>query len=229
MSCPRFGTRALRVLIAGGWLALVVLPFGDQARGAGAPRAARGQDTAPMVLVPAGTFLRGSTAQQAEAAFRTCQRDPDDVCARRWYRAEVPQRLIYLDAFRIDKFPVTNAQYRAFIRATGRRPPKFWSDPSLNGERQPVTGVSWHDADAYCRWAGKRLPTEAEWEKAARGTDGRRYPWGDRWEPGKVVWLRNSGWRPHPVDRAYLTHESPYGAVDMAGNVWQWVADRYDD
>src|SRR3989475_7109757 len=107
---------------------------------------------------------------------------------------------------------------------TGRTPPWLWdiASPAIHGDR-PVIGVDWHDADAYCKWAGKRLPTEAEWEKAARGTDERRYPWGQEWDGSKansamaVGTTRSVG--------SYSAGISPYQVHDMAGNVTEWVAD----
>jgi formylglycine-generating enzyme required for sulfatase activity len=128
---------------------------------------------------------------------------------------------VYLDAFYIDKYPVTNSRFRRFGRSKDDYGPKF------NGDRQPVVGVTWTQARDYCKSVGKRLPTEAEWEKAARGVDGRRYPWGNRWDPSKVIWVNNSGGKIHPADRTYNTHRSPYGAVDMSGNTWEWISDWY--
>lgn len=125
-----------------------------------------------MVLVPAGEFVMGSPTGSDS------------------FSDEQPQRHVFLSAFWIDRREVTNAQYDQFVAATGHPPPKnlnptatLWEQghPLAGSERHPVVNVSWHDATAYCTWAGRRLPTEAEWEKAARGTDGRRYPWGNDW------------------------------------------------
>jgi formylglycine-generating enzyme required for sulfatase activity len=127
-----------------------------------------------MVLIPAGEFLMGSP--EGGGSFSD----------------ERPQRSVFLSSFQIDRYEVTNADYEQFVATTGHRPPAnrnsavtLWDQerPLAGSERHPVVNVSWHDAAAYCQWAGKRLPTEAEWEKAARGTDGRIYPWGNRWDP----------------------------------------------
>ena len=168
------------------------------------------KDRAPMVLVPAGEFLMGS--------------DKLDWNVK---KNERPHRLIHLDGFYINKYPVTNRQYVKFVNATKHRKPRFWRDPQVNGPDQPVIGVTWTDARSYSEWAGKRLCTEAEWEKAARGTDGRLYPWGNVWDPAKLIWRKNSHGRPHPVRRSDLTHRSPYNVVDMVGNVMEWCQDFY--
>jgi formylglycine-generating enzyme required for sulfatase activity len=168
------------------------------------PPPPRSEDGTEMVRVPAGEFTMGSD-------------DHDN---------EKPPHRVYLDAYAVDKYEVTNALYKRFMDATGRAAPAYWTDAKWNGATQPVVGVSWHDADAYCRWAGKRLPTEAEWEKAARGTDGRKYPWGDQWEASRAN-AENKLGKTAPVG-SYSSGVSPYGAHDMAGNVWEWVADWYD-
>ena len=158
-----------------------------------------------------------------------------------------PSRQVVLDAYYIDKVEVTNEQYRVFLDATGHRLPSFWNDATLNRDTQPVTGVSWFDARVYCSWAGKRLPTEAEWEKAARGTDGLAFPWGQVWDPNRLhsaesvggrrmsdyddwtLWIRESIGTGGPTEvGSYPDGASPYGVLDMAGNVWEWVADWYD-
>ncbi|RMF89553.1 MAG: formylglycine-generating enzyme family protein, partial [Nitrospinota bacterium] len=131
----------------------------------------------PMVLVPAGEFIMGSTSEDIDQLL---QQFPSTN--RELFTHEMPQHRVYLDAFYIDKYEVTNRLYQRFVEATGHRKPEYWGDSDLNGPEQPVVGVSWYDAKAYCEWAGKRLPTEAEWEKAARGTDGRTYPWGNEWD-----------------------------------------------
>ena len=171
-----------------------------------------------MVLIPAGEFVMGSPPGEGE----------DD---------EHPQKRIYLDAFYIAKYEVTTARYAKFLRATGSEKPNYWDKVNLNNHsNRPVVGVNWHDAKAYCGWAGKRLPTEAEWEKAARGTDGRRYPWGDSAPTSSLANYDRyvSNWegdlydgRLQDID-SYETGKSPYGIYDMAGSVWEWVADWYD-
>ncbi len=159
-----------------------------------------GKDGAPLVLVPAGEFIMGS------------DEGPD----------EKPQRRVYLDGFYIDKYPITNVRFRA----SGMSPKRDYG-PKFNGTSQPVVGVTWHQAREYCQKEGRRLPTEAEWENAARGTDGRKYPWGNSWDASKLIWDENGKGRTHPVDRSYNTNKSPYGAVDMTGNVWEWIQDWF--
>lgn len=183
-----------------------------------------------MVNIPAGTFLMGS----------------DRKVDRNAYPAEFPQRKVYLDAYEIDKFEVTTVQFLKFVLATNRQPLIDWQYDGGNFQEtmanHPVMHVSWFDADAYCTWAGKRLPTSAEWEKAARGEDGRIYPWGN--EPAGLS-RANFGRtglsgpvRDRPerlllyppiisVDK-YENGVSPYGVFQMAGNVAEWTADWYD-
>jgi formylglycine-generating enzyme required for sulfatase activity len=173
------------------------------------PHHVTGQDGAPMALVQAGEFTMGSNEVEDEQ----------------------PIHQVHLDAFYIDKFEVTTSRYASFLKATQMAAPRRWSEARLpqDGNR-PVIGVTWFMADNYCRWAGKRLPTEAEWEKAARGTDGRAYPWGNE-EPtnergnfGKPRW---AGYDTLAPVGSFKSGDSPYGIADMAGNVWEWVADWY--
>jgi formylglycine-generating enzyme required for sulfatase activity len=183
-----------------------------------------------MVKIPAGTFLMGS----------------DKKVDRNAYQPEFPQRRVYLDAYEIDKYEVTTVQFLKFVLATDRKPLIDWQYEGGNFQEtmanHPVMHVSWFDADAYCRWAGKRLPTSAEWEKAARGEDGRVYPWGN--EPAGLS-RANFGRtglsgpvRDRPerlllyppiisVDK-YDNGVSPYGVFQLAGNVAEWTADWYD-
>lgn len=165
-----------------------------------------------MVAIPAGPFLRGTT----DGGFD-----------------ELPQRTIALDGFKIDRYEVTNYQYQQFVAATGHRkagPPSRYAKSigKMRGTNQPVVYVSWDDAGEYCRWKGKRLPTEAEWEKAMRGTDGRLWPWGDREQPNGANWARvNDGYDVSARVGSFSLDKSPYGVMDGAGNVMEWVEDWY--
>jgi formylglycine-generating enzyme required for sulfatase activity len=167
-----------------------------------------GLDGAPAVLIHAGNFTMG---------------DDEDA----------PLREIYVDGFYLDKYEVTTSRYAKFLRATGSvKAPESWEAVNLDsGGNLPVVGVDWGDADAYCRWAGKRLPTEAEWEKGARGGDGRPYPWGND-EPTSA--RANFGKSPASPYQGGLSAvgshgagRSPYGVEDLAGNSSEWVADWF--
>ena len=175
----------------------------------------RERDPMPMVDVPEGSFIRGSAAEDGRADER-------------------PRRTIYLSGFMIDKYEVTNARYLKFIAATGHKEPfNVYGTGSLfetkGIENLPVVQVTWHDAADYCQWAGKRLPTEAEWEKAARGADGRSYPWGNKAPSARHVnfdrdWVAIGTLLPVG---SLPDGASPYGVHDMSGNAREWVQDWY--
>jgi TatA/E family protein of Tat protein translocase len=192
-----------------------------------APHIKRGRDGKRMILIPAGEFWRGtSDADILEMRVRF-------VWEPELFEDEKPQRKIYLDAYYIDETPVTNEEYKRFVDATGHRVPYGWNEnwrtfPEGKGAH-PVVNVNWDDANAYARWAGKRLPTEAEWEKAARGTDGRRYPWGNEFDSSRCNSWESGIHTTTPVGRYSPRGDSPYGVKDMAGNVWEWCADWYDE
>ena len=162
-----------------------------------------------MICVPAGAFSMG---------------EGDD------------RHVVYVATFYIAKYPVTNAVYQSFVVTTGHRTPSHWRNggpPEILSDH-PVVNVSWSDALTYCRWMSEttghrfRLPTEAEWEKAARGTDGRIYPWGNVFDHVHCnCWEAGIGWTT-PVDW-YENGASPYGVMDMGGNVWEWCSSLYVD
>ncbi len=205
-----------------------------------------------MILIPAGKFIMGSTAQEREYALRLDEAR-GSLAARKykWFDNE-QRRSIYLDDYLIDEFPVTNRDYQRFVTAQGAPPPyigeRQWAAyglvhpydtvrrflwrkgrfPQGRGDH-PVVLVDYEDAQAYCHWRGGmeqrplRLPSEAEWEKAARGDDGRIFPWGDEFDPRRLNSLDKGPYDTLPVGRFPLG-ASPYGVQDMAGMVFEWTA-----
>jgi len=176
------------------------------------PRPAATPTSAPSnkpntVYIQGGTFILGSDSGSED---------------------ETPQQDLIISAFNVDIYPVTNAEYKEFVDATGHNPPRTWDDGTYadGTADHPVTWVNWNDAKAYCEWAGKRLPTEFEWERAARGTDGRTYPWGDAFDAAKCN-SKESGLGGTSAVGSYPDGASPDGVFDMAGNVWEWTADWY--
>jgi formylglycine-generating enzyme required for sulfatase activity len=213
-----------------------------------------GRDGAAMAYISPGSFLRGSADWEIEKAFSLCERHTPGNCNIEWFETESPQRKIRLSGYWMDIYEVTNARYDKCISDASCPPPnltqcRYWDTElgawipmpphetrSRFGEpKQPVVCVTWSDAARYCQWAGKRLPTEAEWEKAARGPKGRSFPWGeddpscdlanmDSEDGGGLGCGRAATF---PVGR-FPNAASPYGVLDMSGNVFEWVHD-YDD
>jgi iron(II)-dependent oxidoreductase len=166
-----------------------------------------------LIEIPAGPFTMGSDT------------DAED---------EAPAHEVDLPAFKIDLFEVANADFAKFVEATGYQTDaekegrtKNWRSVAEGKDNHPVVFASWNDAVAFCEWLGKRLPTEAEWEKAARGSDERVYPWGDDYDPSKAN-VKDTGLRGTAVVGSFGAGASPYGVEDMAGNVWEWTADWYE-
>lgn len=186
----------------------------------GAERLATMDTPAGMVPVAAGWFLMGSDPQLDRAS------GPQ----------EFPQHRVYLDPFEIDIHEVSNVDYLRFVLTTGADWPKFWRESPFPDKTalHPVINVSWNEADAYCRWAGKRLPTEAEWEKAARGEDGRIFPWGNEpagWMKSNIAHAGSKRGFKYPPLADVMRYDkgvSPYGVYQMAGNVSEWVSDWFD-
>lgn len=200
---PRFTrcTFALAALVSLGWL-------GGCSQSASE---AEPPDVLHMVKVPAGEFIMGR------------EDGADD---------ESPQRRVYLDTYWIDRNEVTNAEFKAFCDSTGRLLPNnpMWDQNYvLENPGKPVVNITWRQANAYCEWKGKSLPTEAQWEKAARGEEGLVYPWGNEFiEAAANIFGKDEHRRTAPVG-AFPQGASPYGANDMAGNVWEWCLDWYQE
>lgn len=163
-----------------------------------------------MVLIPAGEFTMGSD-----------------------HGVERPPHQVFVEAFEIDIFEVTNEEFERFVTETGYETEadkggesQTWRSYAEGKPKHPVVKVSWNDAQAYCQWADKRLPTEAEWEKAARGTEGYIYPWGNEWDSTKAN-AKEGGHRGTTIAGSFPGGASPYGVMDMAGNVAEWTSDWF--
>jgi formylglycine-generating enzyme required for sulfatase activity len=164
-----------------------------------------------MVLIPAGYFYMGSDSGEVD---------------------ENPVHKVWLDSFAIDRFPVTNAQFTEYLQETGAEAPLYWNDPKCNNPAQPVVGLTWKEAMTYCQWRSKKesaritLPTEAQWEKASRGDDKRKYPWGNQPPDKKRAQTEIS--EKMPAVGVCELGRSPYGVSDLVGSVWNWCLDYYD-
>jgi eukaryotic-like serine/threonine-protein kinase len=185
-------------------------------------------DAVEEILIPAGTFQMGCDANNPA----------ENGCSANWQARELPLHSVYLDGYYIDKYEVTNARYKACVDAGGCTAPQnvnsYTRTPYYGNAtyaNYPAINVDWHQANAFCAWAGKRLPTEAEWEKAARGpSDTRKYPWGNADATCSLAnyWGQSGGCVGDTSEvGSYPAGASPYGVMDMAGNVWEWVNDWY--
>lgn len=183
---------------------------------------------ANTILIPRGAFIMGT---DIEAFYGTALANSEHAKLD-----ESPMHVRFLEAYLIEQYPVTNAEYAAFVRATDHPPPAHWKNGTFapDDANLPVVQVSWYDSNEYAQWAGKRLPTEAEWEKACRGPDGRVYPWGNTFAPSNESEAMEQSTEFSQILTSHLTPVggrpatvSPYGVGETAGNVWEWTADWY--
>lgn len=212
-------------------LALAALTLTAAACGARVETRINPTDGKALVRVPAGEFKMGTSEEQA----RELASSKGAIAAA--FASEKPEATLSVGEFWIDRDLVTNADYKKFLDANPEHAAPAIDLPQLKGwswdaaarafppgrENMPVVLVTWQDARAYCAWAGQRLPTEAEWEKAARGTDGRMYPWGNTWDASMTPFGAKGTTDAAPVG-TFAASASPYGANDMVGNVWQWTS-----
>ena len=178
------------------------------------------------ILVPEGPFVMGIDGQGLREAIAECN-SVQGNCEAGWFDQEQPRRQVTLSSFEVTKFEITNAQYDVCVQrricspaGSAIKDNNIARQPLFFEDNYPVVGVSLRDATTFCRWIGGRVPSEEEWEKAARGTDGRRYPWGEKYDSSRAN-LAQSG--PRPVG-SFLNGASPYGLMDMAGNVFEWTS-----
>jgi formylglycine-generating enzyme required for sulfatase activity len=207
----------------------------------------RPADGMVMVYVPGGESRLGSDDTEVDLALELCNKYYS-TCEREWFEGEQPAHTVVLDSFWMDRTEVTNAEYRRCVEAGGCTTPSssgsdtrssYYTDAAYDD--YPVVYVSWSQASAYCTWAGARLPTEAEWEYAARGPDGLRYPWGDDYDGARLnscdvncnyAWADNAyedGYADTAPVGSYADGASWCGALDLAGNVWEWTADYFGE
>ncbi|MBI2669530.1 MAG: SUMF1/EgtB/PvdO family nonheme iron enzyme [Candidatus Yanofskybacteria bacterium] len=189
-----------------------------------------------MVMIPAGEFIMGSTEQEIQQVFNDCKKDEGNYCVIEDYEAEYPRQTIVTADFLIDRKEISNTEYNNFLKQTGHKQQsdRYRNDTNLNGPNQPVVGVSWDDAVTYCSWSDKRLPTEEEWMKAGRGTNGHIWPWGNDWNPSNLnhgiggdPGLDDSDGYLYSAPVGFDADISSYGVLNMGGNVSEWVADDF--
>jgi formylglycine-generating enzyme len=222
------------------WLALAAALMGFTVPGFVPPSVERlAASRPPVVWIPAGWFVQGSDASDLRHALVLCLFRREAVfpggCSEEDFADERPARRAWVSAFGMDRTEVSHGQWRRCMQAGACPPPRLSeADPRVSAATHPVAGVTWDEARTYCRWRGGRLPTESEWERAARGSTGRQFPWGNAYND-RLANHGRPGERPDGVDGfrhaapvdGFAEGASPYGILQMAGNVWEWTADHY--